>query len=144
MSSEERNKAIVLQMYAELFNQEKLALAEELFAADYIDQEAPPGLPNRGPESMRQLVMMFHNAFPDVSFQVEEAIAEDETVAARVTWTGTHRGSFMGIAPTGRAVRQKQMHFIRFRDGQMVEHLAVRDDLGLRQQLGTMAAPGEH
>jgi steroid delta-isomerase-like uncharacterized protein len=142
MSSEERNKATVQQMYTELFTQGKLSLAEELFAADYIDQEAPPGLSNRGPKSMQQLVTMFHNAFPDVSFQVEEVIAEGETVAARVTWTGTHRGSFMGIASTGRAVRQKQMHFMRFLgNGQMIEHLALRDDLGLRQQLGVLAEP---
>ena len=136
MSREARNKAAFQQMYAELFNQEKLSLAEELFAADFIDHEIPPGMPNRGPESVRQLVIMFHDAFPDVSFQVEEVIAEGETVAGRVTWTGTQRGNWVGIAPTGRSVQQKQMHFMHFRDGKMIEHLAVRDDLGLRQQLG--------
>jgi len=78
-----------------------------------------------------------------VFFLDEEVIAEGETVAARVTWTGTHRGSFLGIAPTGRTVRQKQMHFMHFRNGQMVGHLAVRDDLGLRQQLGAIAAPAD-
>ncbi len=143
MSTEARNKAIIRQMYEELFTQGKLSLAEEIFAADYIDQEAPPGQSSRGPEAMRQLVTMFHNAFPDITFHVEEAIAEDETVAARVFWTGTHRGNFLGIAPTGRTVRQKQMHFIRFKDGKMIDHLAIRDDLGLRQQLGVLAAPAE-
>ena len=68
-------------------------------------------------------------------------IAEGGTVAARVFWTGTHRGSFLGIAPTGRTVRQKQMHFMRFKNGQMIDHLAVRDDLCLRQQLGVLAGP---
>ena len=143
MSTEERNKAIIRQVYTELLTQGKLSLAEELFAADFIDHEAPPGQSNRGPEAIRQLVTMFHTAFPDVSFHVEEVIAEGETVAARVFWTGTHRGNFLGIAPTGRTVRQKQMHFMRLRDGQLVEHLAVRDDLGLRQQLGVLAAPTE-
>jgi steroid delta-isomerase-like uncharacterized protein len=143
MSTEERNKSIIRQIYTELFTQGKLSLAEELFAADFIDQEAPVGQPNRGPEAIRQLVTMFHTAFPDVSFHVEEVIAEGETVAARVFWTGTHRGNFLGIAPTGRTVRQKQMHFMHLRDGQLVEHLAVRDDLGLRQQLGVLAAPTE-
>jgi len=56
MSAEARNKAIIQQAYAELFDEGKLALAEELVAPDYIDHEAPPGLPNRGPEAMRQLV----------------------------------------------------------------------------------------
>lgn len=141
MLKEEKNKATVRQMYKELFTQEKLSLAEEMFTADYIDHEVPPGLPPRGPASMQQLVIMFHTAFPDIRFEVEEAIGEDETVAARVTWTGTHRGSFLGIAPTGRVVHQKQMHFMHFRDGKMVEHLALRDDLGLRQQLGVIPEP---
>lgn len=143
MSTQEKNKTIIRQMYTELFTQGNLALAEEIFAADYIDHEAPPGQTNRGPESMRQLVTMFHSAFPDISFHVEEVIAEGETVAARVFWTGTHRGTFLGIAPTGRTVRQKQMHFMHLRDGRLVEHRAVRDDLGLRQQLGVLAAPTE-
>lgn len=47
----------------------------------------------------------------------------------------------MGIAPTGRTVRQQQMHFMHFQNGKMVDHLAVRDDLGLRQQLGVIAPP---
>jgi steroid delta-isomerase-like uncharacterized protein len=143
MATEESNKAIVRQMYTELFTQEKLSLADEIFASDYIDHEAPPDQTNSGPEAMRQLVTMFHLAFPDIVFQVEEAIAEGETVAACVTWTGTQRGNFLGIAPTGRTVHQKQMHFMHFRDGKMVEHMAVRDDLGLRQQLGAIAAPVE-
>ena len=143
MSKEERNKAVVQQMYTELFSQGKLSLAEKLIAADFLDQEAPPGLSNRGPESTRQLVSMFHNAFPDVSFHVEEMVAEGETVAARVTWTGTHHGMFMGIAPTGRSVQQRQMHFMHFQNDQMVEHLAIRDDLGLRQQLGVISAPAD-
>jgi steroid delta-isomerase-like uncharacterized protein len=144
VSNKERNKATIRQMYEELFNQEKLSLADDLFAADYIDQEAPPGIPNRGPESMKQLVTMFHTAFPDVSFQVEELIAENETVAARVTWTGTHRGSFLGIAPTGRTVHQKQMHVMYFRNGQLIEHLALRDDLSLMQQLSVIAVPANN
>ncbi len=143
MSVEERNKAIIQLAYAELFDQGKLSLAEELIAPDYIDHVAPPGLTNRGPEAMRQLVTLFHSAFPDVHHTVEELVAEGDTVAARVTWSGTHRGPFLGIAPTGRAVRQAQMHFIRFRNGQVVEHWAVRDDLGLMQQLGVIPAPAD-
>jgi steroid delta-isomerase-like uncharacterized protein len=144
MSREENNKAIIQQMYTELFNQGNLSLAEKLFAADYIDHEAPPGQPNRGPEGTRQVVMMLHDAFPDVSFQVEELIAEGESVAARVTWTGTHQGNYLGIAPTGRAVQQKQMRILRLRNGQLVENQGVRDDLGLMQQLGALPAPAKH
>jgi hypothetical protein len=42
----------------------------------------------------------------------------------------------MGIAATGRSSRQA--YFVRFRDGKGVEQRAVRDDLGLMQQLGVL------
>ena len=143
MSNEEQNKKRFRQFYAELFNQGKLSLADELFAPDFIDAEAKDGRLAHGPESVRQLVTMFHQPFSNFHFEVEEAIAEGETVAARVVFTGTHQGTFMGIAPTGRTIRWKQMHFFYFRDGKMVGHQAVRDDLSLRQQLGVLPSPAE-
>ena len=141
MSNEARNKVAFMQLYTDVFNQGKLSLAEDLFAEDFIDHEVPPGVPERGLESVRQLVTLFRNTFPDLTFRVEELIAEGETGAARVVWTGTHRGTWAGVAPTGRAGQQKQMHFMHFRDDKMIEHLAVRDDLGLRQQFGAIPAP---
>ena len=143
MANEERNKADFMQLYTDLFNQGKLSIADDLFAEDFIDREVPPGWPDRGPESVRYLVTMFRNAFPDLTFRVEELIAEGDTAAARVVWTGTHRGNWAGVAPTGRAVQQMQMHFMHFRDGKMIEHMAVRDDLGLMQQFGVIPAPGD-
>jgi len=100
---------------------------------------------NRGPESMRRVVMMLRTVFPDLHFTMEELVAEGDTVVGRVTMSGTHQGPFMGIAPTGRSVRQAQVHFVRFRDGKGIEHRAVRDDLGMMQQLGVIPAPAhEH
>ncbi len=142
MSTEEANKASFRRAYEELFNQGNLSLVEELIAPDFLNHEAPPGS-NRGPESMRQLIRMLRTAFPDLHFTIEELVAEGDTVAGRVTMSGTHQGTFQGMPPTGRSFRQAQMHFVRFRDGKGVEHRAVRDDLGLMQQLGVIPTPGQ-
>ena len=142
MSIEEANKASFHRAYEELFNQGNLSLVEELIAPDFLNHEAPPGS-NRGPESMRQLIRMLRTAFPDLHFTIEELVAEGDTVAGRVTMSGTHQGTFQGMPPTGRSFRQAQMHFVRFRDGKGVEHRAVRDDLGLMQQLGVIPASGQ-
>ncbi len=142
MSTEEANKASFRRAYEELFNQGNLSLVEELIAPDFLNHEAPPGS-NRGPESMRQLIRMLRTAFPDLHFTIEELVAEGDTVAGRVTMSGTHQGTFQGMPPTGRSFRQAQMHFVRFRDGKGVEHRAVRDDLGLMQQLGVIPASGQ-
>lgn len=106
-----------------------------------LDHEAHPG-GNRGPESMRGLITMLRTAFPDLRFTIEELIAEGDTVAGRLTMNGTHTGPLMGMPPTGRAVRQAHMHFVRFRDGKAIEHWGVRDDMGMMRQMGLMPEPG--
>ena len=142
--TEAENKAQLRRIYEEMFNQGKLAIADELIAHDFLNHAAPPGS-NRGPESMRQLVTMLSTTFPDMHYTVEELVAEGDTVVARVTMSGTHRGPgpVQGMPPTGRSVRQDQMHFIHFRDGKVVEHRAVRDDLGVMRQLGVIPAPAD-
>jgi predicted ester cyclase len=142
-TTEAENKAQIGRIYDEMFNRGNLAIADELIAPDFLNHAAPPGS-NRGPESMRQLITMLNTAFPDMHYTIEELVAEGDTVACRITMSGTHQGRLMGIAPTGRSVRQQaQMHFVCFRDGKAVEHRVVRDDLGLMQQLGVIPAPAD-
>ena len=140
MSTTEENKAQFRRTFEEMFNQGNLAVADDLIAPDFLNHEAPPGN-NRGPESARQLVAWLRSAFPDLHYTIEELIAEGDTVVGRVTMSGTHHGPFQGIPPTGRSFQQTQMHFVRFRNGKGIEHRAVRDDLGMMQQLGVIPAP---
>jgi predicted ester cyclase len=142
-TTEERNKAQFRRTYEEMFNQGNLSIAEELVAPDCVNYEIPPGMNNQGPESARQVVRMLRTAFPDLHFTIEELVAEGDTVVGRVIMSGTHQGPLMGIAPTGRSIRQAQAHFVRFRDGKGVEHRGVRDDLSLMQQLGVIPTPGQ-
>jgi predicted ester cyclase len=142
MNTEERNKAGFRRTYEELLNGGELSVADELVAPDFVNHEAPPGR-NRGPESMRGLANMLRAAFPDLRFEIQELIAEGDTVAGRLTMSGTHDGPLMGIPPTGRSVRQNHMHFVRFRDGKAIEHWGVRDDLSMMRQLGVIPSPEE-
>jgi len=139
--SEEANKTQYRRTFEEVFNQGNLAIVDDLVAPDFLNHEVPPGMNNRGPDSTRQVVTMLRTAFPDLHFTIEDLVAEGDTVAGRVTMSGTHLGPFQGIAPTGRSFQQEHMHFVRFRDGKAIEHRAVRDDLGMMRQLGLMAAP---
>ncbi len=140
MSTTEGNKAQFLRTYEELFNKGNVAIADELVTPDFLNHEAPTGM-DRGPESMRYAVIMLRTAFPDLHFTIEELVAEGDIVTGRLTMTGTHQGPFQGIPPTGRSFQEAQMHFVRFRDGKAIEHRAVRDDLGMMQQLGVIPVP---
>src|SRR5215831_7218549 len=140
-TSEEENKALYHRTFEEVFNQGNLAIVDDLVAPDYLNHEVPPGMNNRGPDSTLQVVRMLRTAFPDLHFTIEDLVAEGDTVAGRVTMSGTHLGPFLGIAPTGRSFQQAHMTFVRFRDGKAIEHRAVRDDLGMLQQLGVIPMP---
>ena len=140
MATTEENKALFRRMYDEGLNGGNLAVVDELIAPDFINHEAPPGVENRGPESQRLLITMLRTAFPDLHFSIEHLIAEGDTVAGRLTMSGTHEGSLMGIPPTGRPVKQSHMHFVLLRDGKAIEHWGVRDDVTMMRQLGKLPA----
>lgn len=135
------HKALIQRSYEQMFNRGELAGAEEFVSAAFVNHEAPPDAP-QGPAGLRWTVTMLRTAFPDLHFTLEELIAEDDTVVVRTTMRGTQRGAFMGIPPTNRPIVQAQIHIMRFVDGKAVEHRAVRDDLGMLQQLGVIPPRG--
>ena len=141
MSQTEENTVQCRRTLEEVFNQGNLAHLDELLTPDFLNHAMPPGMNNRGPDSMRQLVLLLRTAFPDLHYTLEELVAEGDTVACRVSMSGTHLGPFLGIPPTGRSFQQAQMHFVHYREGWASAHRAVRDDLGLMQQLGVIAMP---
>ena len=77
----------------------------------------------------------FVTAFPDSAIQIEDCIAEGDTVVTRWRLNGTHRGEFQGIPATGRAVEFDGIEFNRVRDGKFVEHVSQFDLAGLMRQL---------
>src|SRR5690348_11156796 len=110
---QEQNKSNFRRTYDELFNRGSLGVADELVTEDFINYEVPPGRNNRGPDSLRQVAQMLRQAFPDLHFEIEELVAEGDSVVGRLVMRGTHQGVLMGIAPTGRRVEQAQVHFVR-------------------------------
>lgn len=137
--SAEDNKNIMRRTFEEIFNQGNLALADAWVAATFVNHAAPAAMLS-GPESLKEHVVLLRTSFPDLHFKIEDLIADEDRAAARITFGGTHRGVFRGFPPTDKSFVQSQMHIIRFVQGKIVEHWAVRDDLGLMQQLGIVAS----
>ena len=84
---------------------------------------------------------MLRTAFPDLHFEIHDMLAEGELVAFRSTMTGTHRGPFQGLPPTGKSISVAHMHFVRVVEGKTSDLWHVWDTAGLMRQLGTAAAP---
>lgn len=105
---------------------------------DFVEHEEVPGLPLTK-EGVRQFFTAYLAAFPDLRMEVEDVIAGDDRVVARVRQTGTHRGEFMGIAATGKAIDVETIDIVRFAaDGTAVEHWGVTDVMKMMQQLGVL------
>ncbi len=82
----------------------------------------------------------FPTAFPDAQISVDASVAERDIVASRWTLTGTHRGEFQGVPPTGKAVTMVGIDFSRVVDGKIAEHWAQFDVIGVMQQIGAIPA----
>jgi predicted ester cyclase len=98
-----------------------------------------------GPSGALASSAWLRSAFPDLSFTVEQTATGGGTVWLRLRMRGTHAGAFVRfengrasqiIPPTGRPVDVEQIHLVTVRDGQVVRHEALRDDLGMLGQLG--------
>ena len=86
---------------------------------------------------------MYRNAFQDLRLTVEELLSDGETITARWSCRGTHKGELNGIAPTGKQIAITGISIARFAGGKMVEGWVNWDALGLMRQLGAVAEAGK-
>jgi steroid delta-isomerase-like uncharacterized protein len=138
----EQNKALVHQMVEEIFNRGNIGRADEFLSPDFVEhEELPPGMP-QGREGVKQMTTMMRNAFPDFKATIEDIIAEGDKVVIRMTWSGTQKGEFMGVPPTGKSVSFGVLDIIRIAGGKFVEHWGQMDSMRMMQQLGAIPTPG--
>jgi steroid delta-isomerase-like uncharacterized protein len=129
---------VIRRYFQELFNQGRVELLTLLLHPDYVNHSpGSPELPT-GRDGVGIVVQALRRAFPDLSYRIDELVEGEDSVAARTTLTGTHQGDFFGIAPTGKHVEVRQMTFERFRDGRIIAHHRLTDDLALLRQLGVL------
>ncbi|MGZ6267614.1 MAG: ester cyclase [Candidatus Limnocylindrales bacterium] len=112
----------------------------EHLATDFVEHEVTPGLaPTK--EGVQEFFRMQLAAFPNLHFQVEDVFASGAKVVARVKYTGTNKGDFMGMPATGKSVDVHLIDMFLFGDDGLVhEHWGVIDSLAMMQQLGAVPA----
>jgi steroid delta-isomerase-like uncharacterized protein len=135
----ETNKALTRQFMERAFNEGDLTIIDEALAPEGIDHQEPLG--TNFATHLKAVITMLRSAFPDLHFEIHDMLAEGELVAFRSTMTGTHRGPFQGLPPTGKQISVAHMHFVRYVDGKTSDLWHVWDIAGLMRQLGTAAAP---
>lgn len=137
----EQNKTVVRRLFDELWNKGNLQVADELIAPNYLHHDdSSPGL-GKGPEGEKKRVNLYRTAFHDFRLSIEDLLAEGETVVARWSCRGVHKGELNGIAPTGKQFAITGVTICRFDHGKIVEGFVNWDALGLMRQLGVVPEP---
>ena len=131
-----KNKAILLRA-EELWNTGNMAIADEIFATDFVnhDPNAPEVIDL---EDYKKFIVTTRTGFSDFHVTLEDMIAEGDKVANRWTARGTHQGDLFGIPPTNKQATWTGISIYRFADGKIVEAWWSKDMLGLLQQLGVI------
>jgi predicted ester cyclase len=137
--SVEENKATIRHLLEELDKGNPDIIAE-LCTADarvYGTGTAEPFLLS----GVASLVKTYYDAFQDYRHRIEDMIGEGDRVAVRMVISGTHRGEFKGMSPTGRHIEYGEILICRFAGGKIVEMWGQEDTLWLMQQLGMELRP---
>ena len=121
----EENKDMVRRMVEAINAGEEDAAVEELFAP-------------RAARRVRLLFAEFRSAFPDWREEIVELVAEGDAVAGRFKCAGTHRGEFLGEAPTGKRMEVEEVFFLQVEDEKFTNLWALEDSIGRMRQLGLL------
>jgi steroid delta-isomerase-like uncharacterized protein len=137
----EQNKKLIEKLFTDAMNGRKLNVIDEVIAPGFTNH----GIPNAktGPAGFKEIIQQFIDAFPDMKIKVETIIAENDYVATNGYWTGTNKGSFMGMPASNKQVKVAYVDFWKIQNGKAVENWVQMDMAGMMVQTGAMPAP-EH
>jgi predicted SnoaL-like aldol condensation-catalyzing enzyme len=130
--STQTNK-LLMYRFTEALTNGDTAILDEFVSENFIEHS--PDSPS-GREGLKVFIRMIHAGFEKVQANVDNLIAEGNSVGGRVVITGKHVGSFLGIAPTGRELYSESLDIFRVEDGKLCEHWEVVNRKRLLESLG--------
>jgi predicted ester cyclase len=135
MNTPSENKQIVARFNREVIEQGNMQAFNELVASDFVNHTAPPGTP-QGPGGFAAFFTeTLRPALPDLTVELHDQIAEGDKVVTRKTISGTHKGVFLGVSPTGRRITIRVTDIVRIKNGQYAEHWGNADLHGAIAQM---------
>jgi steroid delta-isomerase-like uncharacterized protein len=146
MSTLDQNKDIVVRIFNEFWRAGKTNVLDELLTENVTNNDLSKE-PISGRNAYKEWATGFRQVtatgFPDLEITLDALVAEDDLVAKRWTFRGTHTGEYMGLPASGKRVVMAGTTLYRIEGGQVRETWWNYDALGLMQQLGAIPAPAE-
>ncbi len=138
----QENSTLIRRWFEEVWNQGRLEAIDEMASPDIVGHGQAQHATDIGLDEFKPFVVNLRNAFPDMNVVIDHTIEQGDKVAARWTSTMTHKGEFLGFAPTGKKVVITGTSIQRIANGKIVEGWDNWDQLGLMVQIG--AVPAAH
>ena len=140
LADDKNAAAPLIEKFAATLSAHDLTAFAALFSDNYVNHQlsaaSPPPPPGKSPKQGTVAVFTARLAgIPDLKVEIESTVASGNRAAASFVYSGTHSGTFMGVAPTGRALRFTSCDIFRVQDGQIVEHWGMGDIAGVLAQL---------
>ncbi|EMD64861.1 hypothetical protein COCSADRAFT_199097 [Bipolaris sorokiniana ND90Pr] len=127
-----------LARFIEFINSGDATIGQEVVSESALFHVPFGPEPLKGLDGYMQILGMMRSAFPDISWTLQETIAEGDKVVARFETRGTHQGAFMGVPASGKQICMTALNIYRFEDGKIVEERGQPDIFGLMVQIGAV------
>lgn len=114
--STEQNKAVVRRFIMEPLSGRNLSVADEVLAPNYVNRMTGGDL-----AAFKGMLAGMSTALSDFQIEIDDLVAEGDSVVARWQMAATHSGSLMGETPTGKRVSTRGLTYYRLADGRIVE-----------------------
>jgi steroid delta-isomerase-like uncharacterized protein len=139
-STESENIAVVRKFFEVGPSKGDLAAADAILAYEF-SLHTPLPTPGPGIEAMNNVIITCRAAFHDLHVTIDDIMADGDKVTARFTARGIHKGEFMGLPPTGKAISMTGIEIFRVKEGKIAELWGEVNLMGLMQQLGILPVP---
>jgi len=137
----EQNKAVVRKFFEDVLNTGDFTLIEQYISPDFVEHDELPIETASDLEGVTEVFKMVHTATSDFKVTIVDMIAEDDKVAVRMIWGGTHQGDFMGMPATGNTIAFDVFDMFRVQDGKITDHWGVSNTMKMMSQLGAFSEP---
>jgi predicted ester cyclase len=119
------------------FSSGKMDLAFRDVAADVVDYGDGMSAPVKGKDSIVAMVKAYMSAFPDFKGDNYLVVGDGNHVAVFGDYSGTFKNPLMGMKPTGKSFKYRDVDLFTFNDaGQITEHRSVQSVKTLMDMIG--------
>ena len=140
MKKTDENKAMAQRFYSEVINSHNVGGVKSFVTTDFIDHNPNPGHTGKGMDDLAAQLSEMFTAVPDFHITADFMIAEEDTVVAYLTMTGTNTGPYGKLPASNKPVKINGIDIVHIKDGKATERWGVFDDLSFMTQIGVVNA----